>query len=132
MGYNMDAAFFAAMNMLDKEVEFRCIPHKYINIDDIPIHFIGDVNQIYVETIVEGDVENNKFIVWYIYGEEVIGFCTIGYNNLHLYLWEAMKLLIMPTASQIRRTQVTHHTIVAKVLKCRPEINAKRKAVTNI
>ena len=46
----------------------------------------------------EGDPNEGKFIIWYIYGEEVVGFVTVGYQNLHLYLWEAMKLLIMPTA----------------------------------
>jgi hypothetical protein len=42
MGYNIDAAFYAAMNMLDKKVEFRYIPHSYICIKDVPIHFVGE------------------------------------------------------------------------------------------
>jgi len=28
--YNTDAAFYAAMNMLDKRVEFRYIPHTHM------------------------------------------------------------------------------------------------------
>jgi len=43
-----------------------------------------------------------------------------------------MKLLIMPTAIQIRNGAVDHKKIVAKVLKCRPEIEAKRKEVVKI
>lgn len=129
--YNIEAAFFAAMCMLDKRVEFRYIPHYYVNINDIPIHFVGEPNQNFVETIVEGDVASNKFIIWYVFGTEVIGFVTVGYTNLHLYLWEAMKLLIMPTAIQIRRGMVTHKSIVANVLACREEIVAKRKGVTD-
>jgi len=125
--YNIEAAFYAAMNMLDKRVEFRYIPHHYMNINEIPVHFCGEPNQHYRETIIEGDVHSNKFIVWYVWGEEIVGFVTVGYTNLHLYLLEAMKLLVMPTAVELRKEMTSHKSIVARVLKCRPEIIAKRK-----
>jgi len=131
-GHNMNAAFFAAMNMLDKKVEFRYIPHTYLTINDKPIHFVGERGHKYSETIIDGKPESGRFIVWYVLGEEVIGFCTVGYQNLHLYLWEAMKLLIMPPAIQLRNRSIDHKAIVAKVLKCRPEITAKRNEVTKI
>jgi hypothetical protein len=66
VGFNTDGAFFAAMNMLNKQLEFRYIPHHYMNINDIPIHFVGEINQKFIETIIEGDVETNKFIIWYV------------------------------------------------------------------
>lgn len=94
--FNIEAAFFAAMSMLDKRVEFRYIPHKYMKINDIPIHYVGEEKSLYTETFIEGDVKSNRFIVWYFLGEEIVGFCTVGYQNLYIYLWEAMKLLIMP------------------------------------
>ena len=106
--YNIESGFFAAMNMLDKRVEFRFIPHQYMNINDIPVHFVGEPNQHYRETIIEGDIKSNKFIIWYVWGEEVVGFATVGYTNLHLYLWEAMKLLIMPSAFEIRKEMVSY------------------------
>lgn len=77
-------------------------------------------------------MESGRFLVWYIYGEEVVGFTTVGYQNLHLYLWEAMKLLIMPPATQLRNQSIDHRAIVAKVLKCRPEISAKRNDTAKI
>lgn len=131
-GHNMNAAFYAAMNMLDKRVEFRYIPQTYLNINDTPIHFVGERGHKYTELIVDGDVESGRFLVWYIYGEEVVGFTTVGYQNLHLYLWEAMKLLIMPPATQLRNQSIDHRAIVAKVLKCRPEISAKRNDTAKI
>lgn len=131
-GYNIEASFFAAMNMLDKRVEFRSIPHSYMKINDLPVHFVGEPEHFFIETIVEGDPTNDKFIIWYIHGTEVVGFCTVGYTNLHLYLQEAMKLLIMPPAEQLRRGQATYRSIVANVLQCRPEIFSKRKEVTKI
>ena len=46
-----------------------------------------------------------------------------------MYLWEAMKLLIMPPAIQLRNRTIDHRAIIAKVLKCRPEIKAKRREI---
>ena len=84
------------------------------------------------EVIVDGEMSSGRFIVWYIWGEEIVGFCTVGYQNMHLYLWEAMKLLIMPPATQLRNGQINHKAIVAKVLSCRPEIKAKRSEITKL
>ena len=73
-----------------------------MKINDVPIHFVGERKHKFNEIIIEGDTDGNKFIIWYVYGEEVVGFLTVGYTNLHLYLWEAMKLLIMPPAPHLR------------------------------
>ena len=126
MAYNIDAAFYAAMNMLDKRVEFRYIPHTYMTINDKAIHFVGERGQKFSEVVIDGDESTGRFVIWYVYGEEVVGFVTVGYTNLHIYLWEAFKLLIMPPATQLRNGMIDHKAIVAKVLKCRPEIKAKR------
>jgi len=40
-----------------------------------------------------------------------------------------MKLLIMPPAQHLRSELVDHKSIVARVLKCRPEIHCKRSEV---
>jgi hypothetical protein len=79
VGHNIEAGFYAAMCMLDKRVEFRYIPHTYMNINDTPIHFVGEKNQKFNETIIEGDPNKDRFIIWYIHGDEVVGFCTVGY-----------------------------------------------------
>jgi hypothetical protein len=44
IGHNIEAGFFAAMNMLDKRVEFRYIPHTYLKINDKHVHFVGERN----------------------------------------------------------------------------------------
>ncbi len=43
----MEAGFFAAMNMLDKRVEFRYIPFTPIKVGDTPIYFVGERSQVY-------------------------------------------------------------------------------------
>lgn len=100
------------MQMLNKRVEFRYIPHTFIKINDKPMHFVGEKSQRFSEIILDGEVNSGRFIVWYVAGEEVVGFLTVGYQNLHLYLWEAMKLLVMPPASLLRNRTVDHKAIV--------------------
>ena len=52
---------------------------------------------------------------------------TCGYTNLHVYLLEAMKQLIMPTAAMLRATDGNFDDIVNSVLKMRPHIECGRK-----
>ena len=63
-----------------------------------PIYFVGERVQAFHEIIINGSVKDKKFVAYFTYGDEVIGFMTCGFKNLHLYLWEAMKLLQMPQA----------------------------------
>jgi hypothetical protein len=87
------------MNMLDKRVEFRYFPFTPMKIGDKNLYFVGERNQAFHEVIINGSVEDRKFVAYFVYGNEVVGFLTCGYQNLHLYLWEAMKLLIFPPAT---------------------------------
>jgi hypothetical protein len=51
-------------------------------------------------------------VIYYIWGDEVTGIMTFGYKNLHIYLAEAMKLLLMPTATMLRRQEHNFRSIV--------------------
>ena len=62
-----------------------------------------------------------------MYGDEIVAFVTCGYEKLHLYLWEAMKQMIMPTATQMRAHDGDFMSIVAGVLTLSPSITANRK-----
>lgn len=42
--YNIEAGFFAAMNMLDKRVEFRYMPFTAMKISGVPVYFVGERN----------------------------------------------------------------------------------------
>lgn len=77
--YNIESAFYAAMNMMDKRVEFKYFPLTYMKIADNPIYFVGERNQAFHEVIINGSVEDRKFIAFFVYGNEVIGFVTCGY-----------------------------------------------------
>ena len=49
----------------------------------------------------KGKVGDDKWVAFFVYGDEIAGFLTCGYQNLHIYLLEAMKHLIMPTAAML-------------------------------
>lgn len=42
--YNVEMGFYAAMNMMDKRVEWRYIPLTHFKIGDCPINFVGERN----------------------------------------------------------------------------------------
>jgi hypothetical protein len=99
MKYNIEAGFFAAMSMMDKRVEFRYFPFSSLKLGTTPVYFVGERCSPFHEVIINGSVEEKKFVAYFVYGNEVTGLMTCGYQNLHLYLWEAFKLLIMPPAT---------------------------------
>lgn len=43
--YNIEAGFYAAMNMLDKQVEFRYLPMTPLTIGDKKLYFVGERDQ---------------------------------------------------------------------------------------
>ena len=102
VAWNVDAGFFCALCALQKRVNYRSIPHYYFSIDGKPFHFVGEMEQKYTEMIFDGDINDERFVIYYVWGEEIVGFLTVGYQNLHIYLHEAMKLLIMPPALHLR------------------------------
>ena len=75
----MEAAFFAGLTAINKRVEFRHVPHTYLTLNELPVHFVGEPNHRYSEVIIEGDLNSDKFIVYYVWGEEIVGFLTFGY-----------------------------------------------------
>ena len=115
------------MSMLDKKIEFNYIPMQRLQIGDKNIYFIGERGSPFNEVLYHGDLDGDKWVAYYVYKDEIVGFVTCGYVNLHLYLWEAMKNLIMPTAAMLRAHENNFEDIVTHVLKMKGEIKAKRK-----
>lgn len=77
--YNIESGFYAAMNMLDKTCEFRYIPMKELTIGDTKVYFVGERNQPFTEIIINEDCPEGKFVAFYVYGDEIVGFVTYGY-----------------------------------------------------
>lgn len=115
------------MNMMDKQVQFNYFHLYTLKIGDKSVYYVGEPQNAFTEIIMKGEPESGKFVVFYVYGDEIVGFVTCGYQKLHLYLWEAMKQLIMPTATQMKANDGDFESIVAGVLTMAPSITANRK-----
>lgn len=89
--YNIESGFYAAMNMLDKQVEFRYLPMTPLTIGDKKLYFIGEREQPITDVIIRGKLTDDKWVAFFVFGDEICGFLTCGYQNLHIYLLEAMK-----------------------------------------
>ena len=100
--YNIEAALYASLWMLDKEVEFKHIPFQSLKIGEKKFYIVGEREQPITDCIISGDPKSGKFVAFFVYGDEICGFLTCGYNNLHIYLMEAMKQLVMPSAAMMR------------------------------
>lgn len=125
--YNIESGFYAAMNMLDKQVEFRYLPVTPLTIADKKLYFVGERHQPTTGVIFKGKPGSDKWVAFFTYGDEVCGFITCGYQNLHIYLLEAMKALIMPTAGMLQASDGNFDDIVNSVLKMRDVLEAGRQ-----
>jgi len=125
--YNVEQGFYAAMNMLDKQVQFNYLHMQSLKLGDKSLYFVGEPINGFTEILTHTDEKTGKFVQYYIYGEEIVGFVTYGYKNLHLYLWEAMKQMIMPNASELKHHDCDFRPIVSRVLQMSPNITANRK-----
>lgn len=104
---------------------------KQINFGEKKLYFVGEKNQPFTEIIVSEDTPPGKMVAFYVYGDEICGFMTYGYTNLHLYLHEAMKQMVMPSASMMRKQGGDFQAIVAKVLAMAPHITCDREGYIN-
>ena len=100
--YNIEAGFYAAMFMLDKEVNFSYMPMTWIEMPESDIYYVGEWDVIYDEIIVDGNVDEGKFVVYLCKFDEIMGFMTFGFDRLHIYLLYAMKMLMMPSAMSMQ------------------------------
>jgi hypothetical protein len=130
--YNIDAGFFAAMSMMDKAVNYYHFPMTRLSLPDKEMYYVGERGLVYDECKIDGDVKSGKYVIYFLKGDEILGVVTCGYQNLHLYMWEAFKLLIMPTATVIRMHELSYKDIVAGVLKHKHRISAGRHHVVNV
>lgn len=96
------------------------------------MYYIGERDNSYQEVIISGDLNSGKYVVFYVYGDEVTGVLTCGYQNLHLYLWEAMKQMVMPPASAIRSRDGDFKSIVKMIIAMSHEISGQRQALLGI
>jgi len=43
------------------------------------MYYIGERENSYTEIIISGDLNSGKYVIFYVYGDEVTGILTCGY-----------------------------------------------------
>ena len=120
------------MNMLDKEVDFKYIPVTNLKLGKHQLYFVGEREQYYTEIITYRDLYSDKWVAYFIFGDEICGFMTCGYRNLHIYMYEAMRKLMMPTASQLKGVAGDPSLIVNRILHIKSGIECGRPGLLNV
>jgi len=98
-----------------------------LTIGEKKLYFVGEREQPITGIILKGKLDGDKWVAFFTFGDEICGFLTCGYTNLHIYLLEAMKQLIMPTAAMMSAADGNFDDIVNSVLRMRPDIEAGRQ-----
>ena len=61
-----------------------------MDICGVPVHHVGEKGNQHMEIVVDGDPASGKYVLYYCHGDAVIGFLTVGFRNVHIYLNQAM------------------------------------------
>ena len=94
--YNSEAGFFAALSLLNKQVRFYHMPMKHLRFFGHDFYYVGERSPGYNQVAIEGSPDQMRFVAYFIYGDEVIGTLSCGFKNIHLYLLESMKQMVLP------------------------------------
>ncbi|MHC5775915.1 FAD-dependent oxidoreductase [Nostoc sp.] len=92
----------AAYNMAGKAVKFRGLPLFWTMQFKFPLRYIGHA-QSWDEIIVDGDLQKQEFIAFYIKKNQVLAVATSHRDTETAAISELMRLNQMPTVEELRR-----------------------------
>jgi hypothetical protein len=75
--YNIENGFYAAMNMLNKSINFNQLPMTRLTIGETEIYYVGERGVRYDD--VHMTQEGDKKVYFFIKSGEVVGFMTVGF-----------------------------------------------------
>ncbi|MEH1802829.1 MAG: FAD-dependent oxidoreductase [Nostoc sp.] len=108
----------AAHNMAGKAVKFRGIPFFWTMQFKFSLRYIGHA-QSWDEMIVDGDLQKQQFVAFYIKNNQVLAVATSNRDTEAAAISELMRLNLMPTVEELR------HGAVDLIHK-QPQISSKR------
>ncbi|MEH1955992.1 FAD-dependent oxidoreductase [Nostoc sp.] len=108
----------AAHNMAGKAVKFRGIPFFWTMQFKFSLRYIGHA-QSWDEMIVDGDLQKQQFVAFYIKNNQVLAVATSNRDTEAAAISELMRLNQMPTVEELR------HGAVDLIHK-QPQISSKR------
>ncbi|KAL8455282.1 hypothetical protein Emag_000866 [Eimeria magna] len=97
----MDLGRSAAANMLELQQPYTGLPFFWTMVFGKGLRYVGDGHG-HDDVIIEGDLANMQFVAYYTKGDKVIAVATMGKDPACVGIGEAIKLNLMPTATELR------------------------------
>ncbi len=108
----------AAHNMAGKAVKFRGLPLFWTMQFKFPLRYIGHA-QSWDEIIVDGDLQKQEFIAFYVQKNQVLAVATSHRDTETAAISELMRLNQMPTVEELRSGTVD-------LIQRQPQVNNKQ------
>jgi len=91
----------AAKNMLGKELSYHHVPYFWTAQYGKSLRYCGFAHH-YTDIVIQGSLEEQTFIGYYIDGEEIVAICSMGKDPIVSHASELFRLGLMPPVSFIR------------------------------
>ncbi|MEH1847725.1 MAG: FAD-dependent oxidoreductase [Nostoc sp.] len=108
----------AAHNMAGKAVKFRGLPLFWTMQFKFPLRYIGHAKS-WDEIIVDGDLQKQEFIAFYVKENKVLAVATSNKNTETAAICELMGLNQMPTVEELRSG-------IVDLIQRQPQVNNKQ------
>ena len=105
----------AAFNILDKDVPYDSIPFFWTRNFMKSLQYAGYTRD-YEEVHIDGSLEEQKFVAYYIKGDKVQAAAAFNRGTDIHVIKEAMRLGLMPKASELKDGSVTVPDIKARII----------------
>lgn len=117
----------AAFNMLDKHIPFDIIPFFWTRNFNKTLQYTG-YHREFDEVFVDGSLEDHKFVAYYIKDDKVQAATALGAGAAIHILKEAMRLGMLPSASEIK--EESKQEAFASINKLKEKIKSRKGAST--
>ncbi|RQX69303.1 pyridine nucleotide-disulfide oxidoreductase domain-containing protein [Toxoplasma gondii CAST] len=93
----------AALNMLGHHVPFTQIPFFWSMIFGKGMRFAGWIGSGFDEVIIEGDIDKQQFVAYYVKDDRVTAVCTMGRDPVAVAAVELLEQNLMPSPGELRQ-----------------------------
>jgi nitrite reductase/ring-hydroxylating ferredoxin subunit len=130
---NFHLGFIAGLNMQEVHYPYDDVIVNQSKVLDKHLYFIGNDNMtgVHDDHVVHIDPENERFVVYFFIKNRMSSVLIYGYNRLHIFIREAMKLNMLPNYNVVMASKDNIHLkITQEVIKRQDDMNCfKHKAL---
>jgi nitrite reductase/ring-hydroxylating ferredoxin subunit len=117
---NFHLGYIAALNMMEVHYPFDDVIVNQSKLLDKNLYFVGNDNMasVYEKVIAHVDPVNERYVIYYFCKNKMTSVLIYGYNRLHIFMREAMKLNMLPDYKYVNGNKdKVHLQITEEVIK---------------